>query len=55
MERFNFQAIEKKWQKIFASKKLKNTDGKSSIVLKCFRTHQGRFIWVMLEIIQLEM
>ena len=31
MERINFQAIEKKWQKIFANEKLYNK-GKNSIV-----------------------
>ena len=42
MERFNFQAIEKKWQKIFANTKLKNTDGNKFYCLEMFPYPSGK-------------
>ena len=38
MEKFNFQVIEKKWQKNFTTKNLYRKDAKSFIVWKCFPT-----------------
>ena len=52
MERINFQAVEKKWQKKFSTNKLSNKGGKNFIALRCFHIHQVKFIWVTLEIIQ---
>ena len=42
MERVNFQAIEKKWQKEFASKKLYNKDGKKFYCLEMFPYPSGK-------------
>ncbi len=42
MERVNFQAIEKKWQKKFASKKLNNKDGKKFYCLEMFPYPSGK-------------
>ena len=59
MERYNIKNVEKKWQDIWAKKKthaaILNKSKKNFIVLKCFPTHQVKFIWVMYAIIQLEM
>ena len=55
MERYNFQAIEKKWQKSFSKKKLYREKGKNFTVLKCFLIRQEKYTWAMLEIILLEM
>ena len=51
MERLNFQAVEKKWQKKFSKFKLSKPKGKSSIVWKCFHTLLEKFTWDMSEII----
>ena len=42
MERFNFQSIEKKWQKIFAEKKLYNSKGKKFYCLEMFPYPSGK-------------
>jgi leucyl-tRNA synthetase len=42
MERINFQAIEKKWQKIFASNKLYNKKGKKFYCLEMFPYPSGK-------------
>jgi leucyl-tRNA synthetase len=42
MERINFQAIEKKWQKRFASTKLYNKDGKKFYCLEMFPYPSGK-------------
>ena len=41
MERINFQAIEKKWQKYFSSKKLENKKGKKFYCLEMFPYPSG--------------
>ena len=59
MERYNIKNIEKKWQDIWSSKKTDSAiidkNKKNFIALKCFHIHLGKYIWVMLEIIQLAM
>ena len=42
MERINFQAIEKKWQKYFSSKKLENKKGKKFYCLEMFPYPSGK-------------
>ena len=42
MERFNFQVIEKKWQKKFVQKKLYNKDGKKFYCLEMFPYPSGK-------------
>ena len=42
MERFNFQIIEKKWQKKFSQKKLYNKTGKKFYCLEMFPYPSGR-------------
>ena len=42
MERFNFQVIEKKWQKKFTQKKLYNKDGKKFYCLEMFPYPSGK-------------
>ncbi len=42
MERFNFQVIEKKWQKIFSKKKLYNKKGEKFYCLEMFPYPSGR-------------
>ena len=42
MERINFQVIEKKWQKIFAEKKLHNEGGKKFYCLEMFPYPSGK-------------
>ncbi len=42
MERFNFQVIEKKWQKVFSSSKLYNKDGKKFYCLEMFPYPSGK-------------
>ena len=45
MERFNFRAIERKWQSKILKQKLQNKEGAKFTVLKCFlsigRIHMG--------------
>ena len=59
MERYNIKIVEKKWQDIWAKNKTDaaflDKNKKNSIALKCFLTPQVKFIWVMFEIIRLEM
>ena len=55
MERFNFQEIEKKWQKNFSVKIFIIKGLKNFIVRNVSLSHLEKFIWVMLEIIQLGM
>ena len=45
MERINFQAIEKKWQRKFAEKNLYREGKKNFTALKCFPTPLAKFIW----------
>ena len=54
MERYNFHAIEKKWRAKLNNKKLENKNGNKFYCQKCFLIHQAKYIWVTLEIIQLE-
>ena len=42
MERFNFHFIEKKWQKVFAKKKLTNKNGKKFYCLEMFPYPSGK-------------
>ena len=42
MERFNFQVIEKKWQKTFASNKLYRSSGKKYYCLEMFPYPSGK-------------
>ncbi len=42
MERFNFQVIEKKWQKVFSKKKLINKNGKKFYCLEMFPYPSGK-------------
>ena len=42
MERFNFQAIEKKWQEHFSKKKLSNKEGKKFYCLEMFPYPSGK-------------
>ena len=42
MERFNFQAVEKKWQKFFNHQKLSNDNGKKFYCLEMFPYPSGR-------------
>ena len=42
MERVNFQAIEKKWQKVFSKQKLFNKDGKKFYCLEMFPYPSGK-------------
>ena len=42
MERFNFQVIEKKWQKKFSQKKLYNKNGKKFYCLEMFPYPSGK-------------
>ena len=42
MERANFQAIEKKWQKIFSKEKLSNPKGKKFFCLEMFPYPSGK-------------
>ncbi len=42
MERFNFQAIESKWQKVFKNKKLSNDTGKKFYCLEMFPYPSGK-------------
>ncbi len=42
MERYNFQVIEKKWQKIFSKKKLTNKNGKKFYCLEMFPYPSGK-------------
>ena len=42
MERYNFQVIERKWQKKFAKKKLKNNSDKKFYCLEMFPYPSGK-------------
>ena len=42
MERINFQAIEKKWQKVFSNQKLSNKKGKKFYCLEMFPYPSGK-------------
>ena len=42
MERVNFQAIEKKWQKVFSNQKLSNKNGKKFYCLEMFPYPSGK-------------
>ena len=58
MDRYNFKLIESKWQKIWEdnkSFKTKLDKKKKFYCLEMFPYPSGKFIWVMLEIIQLVM
>ena len=55
MERVNFQAIEKKWQKKFATQKLNNKGGKKFYCLEMFLYRLVKYIWGMSEITPLVM
>jgi len=59
MERYNIKNVEKKWQDIWAKKKtnaaILDKKKKNFIASKCFHIPQVKFIWVMFEIIRLEM
>ena len=59
MERYNFKIVEEKWQKFWHKHNFFKTDldknKKNFIVLKCFHIHLEKFIWAMLETIQLVM
>ena len=50
MERVNFQAVERKWQKNSQNLNLK-PKGKNFIVWKCFHIPPEKYTWAMLEII----
>ena len=52
MERVNFQAIEKNGNQNLNLPRFIIKTGKSFIVLKCFLTHQEKYIWGMSETIQ---
>ena len=47
MERFNFKAIEQKWQRIILKQKLYNKKGSKFYCLEMFPTHLEKFIWGM--------
>tara|TARA_Y100000748_G_C15407160_1_gene453910 strand:- start:394 stop:549 length:156 start_codon:yes stop_codon:yes gene_type:complete len=51
VERYNFKTVEEKWQNFWDKNKSFKTEldkkKKNFIALKCFHTHQAKYIWVM--------